>query len=190
MPQAIRYSPTAVSGTPLAKNATKAQNEIQNAPYELKAVAPKVLPFLNSHMPASNCAPPPYASASPRTTGSPALSTSPALNMLSTKVVSAKPASPSGAGSAIEVATTSTSSAMGMPPLHTACGGSAYRLIVRFWQVTVKNVRFCSYQANACLAQRHSRRSGHAHAGDRPAQVVFALFAAERRAMSNSVLAN
>src|SRR6266545_5375597 len=116
MPQAIRYSPTAVSGTPLAKNATKAQNEIQNAPYELKAVAPKVLPFLNSHMPASNCAPPPYASASPRTTGSPALSTSPALNMLSTKVVRAKPASPKGAGSAIEVPTTSTSSAMGVPP--------------------------------------------------------------------------
>ena len=37
------------------------QNQMasQNAPYEQNAVAPRVLPRLNSHRPASSCAPPP-----------------------------------------------------------------------------------------------------------------------------------
>src|SRR6266496_5892783 len=64
-----------------------------------------------------------------------ALPICPALNMLSTNVVRAKPASPSGAGSAMEVATTSTGgaalvgslspraasrlSAIGTPPVQT-----------------------------------------------------------------------
>src|SRR3954470_9100232 len=52
-------------------------------------------------MPASNCAKPPYASASPSTIGSPFSPISPELKMLSTKVVSAKAASPSGPGSAV-----------------------------------------------------------------------------------------
>src|SRR4051812_9161946 len=52
-------------------------------------------------MPASNCAKPPYASASPSTIGSPFSDISPELKMLSTNVVSAKAASPSGPGSAV-----------------------------------------------------------------------------------------
>src|SRR3954469_11254967 len=75
------------------------QNEIQNAPYDENAVAPKVLPLANSHMPAANCAMPPYASASPRTTGS--TLNRPVFPKLRTKVVSANAASPSGAGSAM-----------------------------------------------------------------------------------------
>src|SRR3954453_17133265 len=52
-------------------------------------------------MPASNCAKPPYASASPSTIGSPFSDIRPELKMLSTNVVSAKAASPSGPGSAV-----------------------------------------------------------------------------------------
>ena len=35
------------------------QKEIQKAPYDVNAVAPKVLPLANSHMPAANWAMPP-----------------------------------------------------------------------------------------------------------------------------------
>src|SRR4051794_20892495 len=105
MPQAIRYrptaSPTADSGTFPAKNCSNAKSESQNAPNEVNAVAPNVLLFLNSHMPASSCANPPYARARPRTTGSPPLLTKLALKKLSTNVVRANAARPNGAGSAI-----------------------------------------------------------------------------------------
>src|SRR5438270_4155535 len=92
----------------LAKNWRNAQNESQNAPKELNATAPNVLPVRNSHMPASSWAMPPYASATPRTTGtvpgpladSPVWPNVPALAALSRNVVSAKAASPSGPGSA------------------------------------------------------------------------------------------
>src|SRR3954447_25707411 len=105
MPQAIRYSPTALptspAGTWPAKNWLNAQNDSQNAPYDVNAVAPNVLLLRNSHMPASSCASPPYASASPSTTGSPVPLTRFALKKLSTNVVSANAARPRGAGSAI-----------------------------------------------------------------------------------------
>ena len=42
-----------------AKKVTKAQKEIQKAPNEVKATAPKVLPVRNSHIPASSWAMPP-----------------------------------------------------------------------------------------------------------------------------------
>src|SRR3954452_12830863 len=74
------------------------QNDSQKAPYDENAVAPKVLPFANSHMPAANCAIPPYASASPNTTGS--TLNRPVFTKLRTNVVSANAANPSGAGSA------------------------------------------------------------------------------------------
>src|SRR3569623_1505129 len=108
MPQAIRYRPTAepssLAGTLPAKNWLSAQNESQIAPYEVNAVAPNVLLLRNSHMPARTWAMPPYASASPSTTGSPVLLTRPALKKLSTNVVSANAARPRGAGSAIAIA--------------------------------------------------------------------------------------
>ena len=113
MPHAIRNSPTAwlsIVGfvMSLAKNCRNAQNESQNPPNELNATAPNVLPVRNSHMPASSWAMPPYASATPRTTGtvpgpladSPVWPNVPALAALSRNVVSAKAASPSGPGSA------------------------------------------------------------------------------------------
>src|SRR3954447_22138349 len=109
MPQAIRYSPTALptspAGTWPAKNWLNAQNDSQNAPYDVNAVAPNVLLLRNSHMPASSWAIPPYASARPRTTGTPLSLTRPALKKLRTKVVSANAASPRGAGSPIDGAT-------------------------------------------------------------------------------------
>src|SRR3954453_15959390 len=103
MPQPIRYRPTewascALSVMSFAKNCSNAQNDSQNAPYDVNAVEPNVLPVRNSHIPASSCASPPYASASPSTTGSPLVLTNPALNMLSTKGVIANPARPRGAG--------------------------------------------------------------------------------------------
>src|ERR687885_373417 len=79
------------------------QNDSQNAPKEQNATAPNVLPVRNSHRPATNCAMPPYVRARANTTGSPLSDTRPALNMLSTNVVSANPARPSGPGSAIDV---------------------------------------------------------------------------------------
>src|ERR671931_2532535 len=83
------------------------QNDSQKAPNEQNATAPNVLPVRNSHRPATNWAMPPYVSARANTTGSPLSETRPALNMLSTNVVSAKPARPRGPGSAIEAAATS-----------------------------------------------------------------------------------
>ena len=63
MPHAMRYRPTAwpasAAGTSCSKNCTKAQNEIQKAPYDVNATAPNVLPVRNSHMPARSCARPP-----------------------------------------------------------------------------------------------------------------------------------
>src|SRR3954451_16957791 len=106
MPHPIRKSPTAFpsdvgSLMSLAKNCSNAQNEIQNAPYDVNAVAPNVLPVRNSHIPASSCARPPYASARPSTIGTPFSFTRPELKKLSTNVVSANAASPSGPGSAV-----------------------------------------------------------------------------------------
>jgi hypothetical protein len=43
----------------LMKNVTSAQNEIQKAPYDVNATAPKVLPVRNSHIPAKSWATPP-----------------------------------------------------------------------------------------------------------------------------------
>src|SRR4051794_14277440 len=80
-----------------------AQNDSQNAPYEQNATAPNVLPVRNSHRPATNWAMPPYVKARANTIGSPLSDTRPELNMLSTNVVSAKAARPSGPGSAIDV---------------------------------------------------------------------------------------
>jgi hypothetical protein len=80
---------------------TYAQNEIQNAPYEVKAVAPKTLPLRNSHIPARSCATPPYAMATPSTIGKVSVGMRPAFTRLNKKVVSAKAPRPSGAGSAI-----------------------------------------------------------------------------------------
>src|SRR4051795_10084059 len=77
------------------------QKDTQKAPYDENAVAPKVLPLANSHMPAANWPPPPYARASPKTTGSTLAGTQPALTALRTNVVSANAASPRGAGSAM-----------------------------------------------------------------------------------------
>ena len=71
----------------------------------MKTSAPKVLFFLNSHIPASICAIPPYNNAIGRTTASSfGVPTMPALNRLSMNVVSANAASPSGPGSAIDSA--------------------------------------------------------------------------------------
>src|SRR5205823_3294263 len=106
---AIRYSPTAsprfAAGIFDPSNCSSTKNEIQNAPYDVNAVAPNVLLLRNSHMPASSWAIPPYASASPKTTGSPLPLTRPALKKLRTKVVSANAARPRGAGSPIDGAT-------------------------------------------------------------------------------------
>ena len=52
-------------------------------------------------MPARTCAIPPYASATPSTTGSAATGMTPAFARLSRNVVKAKAPRPSGAGSAI-----------------------------------------------------------------------------------------
>src|SRR4051794_4615995 len=113
MPHAIRYSPTewascVLSVMSFAKNCSNAQNDSQNAPYDVNATAPNVLPVRNSHMPARSCASPPYASARPSTTGSPLSLTRPALNMLSTNVVSANAPSPKGPGSAVTGRTRAT----------------------------------------------------------------------------------
>src|SRR5919199_6377241 len=86
-----------------------AQNDSQKAPYEQNATAPNVLPVRNSHRPATNWAMPPYVRARANTTGSPLSETRLALNMLSTNVVSAKPARPRGPGSATGVGTKLTS---------------------------------------------------------------------------------
>src|SRR4051795_11368501 len=93
-------APACSAGIESSKNVTSAQNEIQKAPNDVKATAPNVLPVRNSHMPASSWAMPPYASASPSTTGLPGAATRSALNMLSTNVVSANAARPKGPGSA------------------------------------------------------------------------------------------
>jgi hypothetical protein len=63
-------------------------------------VNPKVLPRLISQDPAISCAIPPYATAKGTTTSTPAAPIKPAFIKLSRNVVKAKPASPSGAGSA------------------------------------------------------------------------------------------
>src|SRR5919199_5791384 len=97
------------------------QNDSQNAPKEQNATAPNVLPVRNSHRPATNCAMPPYVSARANTTGSPLSDTRPALNMLSTNVVSANAARPSGPGSATGVGTKLTSWRAVVP-----AGGSAW----------------------------------------------------------------
>src|SRR6516165_10573071 len=90
----------AAAGIFAALNVTKSANAIQKAPYDVNAVAPKVLFRLNSHIPAQNCANPPYPKARPNTTGSAALGIKPAFTLDRTKVVNANPARPSGAGSA------------------------------------------------------------------------------------------
>src|SRR3954453_9506990 len=76
------------------------QNDSQKAPYDENAVAPKVFPLANSHIPASSWAPPPYARARPNTTGSTVSGTRPAFTKLRKKVVRANAANPRGAGSA------------------------------------------------------------------------------------------
>lgn len=75
-------------------------NESQNAPYDENAVAPKVFPAENSHIPARSCANPPYPAAKPVTTVWGALCgiITPALWQDSTNVVKANPMSPRGAG--------------------------------------------------------------------------------------------
>ncbi len=82
---------------PVIFNSTKI--EIQNAPYELNATAPKVLPARNSHIPANTWTIPPYASATASVPPTPsARLTRLAFNMLSMNVVAAKAARPSGPG--------------------------------------------------------------------------------------------
>src|SRR3954465_12689184 len=98
-----------------------AQNDSQKAPYEQNATAPNVFPVRNSHRPATNCAMPPYVSASANTIGSPLAETRPELNMLSTNVVRANAARPSGPGSAIDVGMKLTSWRAAVP----AVGGAA-----------------------------------------------------------------
>src|SRR3954454_21375747 len=124
MPHAIRYRPAAaprcVAGILLPSNCSSTNQEIQNAPYDVNAVAPNVLLLRNSHMPASSWAIPPYASARPRTTGTPLSLTRPALKKLRTKVVSANAASPRGAGSPIDGATG------GMTPLDCVVTPSSF----------------------------------------------------------------
>src|SRR5450759_898080 len=73
----------------------------RDAPYEVNAVAPNVLPFLNSHMPASGCAKPACASARARTTWTELPPMSWALVPDRTIVVRATLARPSGAGFAV-----------------------------------------------------------------------------------------
>src|SRR6516164_8961160 len=106
MPHASRKIPTAggraSAGIFATLNVTSSANAIQKAPYDVNAVAPKVLFRLNSHMPAQNCANPPYPKARPNTTGSAALGIKPAFTLDRTKVVNANPARPSGAGSATD----------------------------------------------------------------------------------------
>ena len=48
-----------VGGRAFGRWLSRYQNDSQNAPKELKATAPNVLPLANSHMPASNWAIPP-----------------------------------------------------------------------------------------------------------------------------------
>src|SRR5699024_11298914 len=64
MPQANRYVAMPVSLAASHLPLVNHQNEIQNAPNDENAVAPKTLPLTNSHIPAANCAIPPYARAS------------------------------------------------------------------------------------------------------------------------------
>src|SRR4051794_37610817 len=52
-------APACSGGIESTKNVTSAQYEIQNAPNDEKATAPKVLPVRNSHIPASSWAMPP-----------------------------------------------------------------------------------------------------------------------------------
>src|SRR4051812_38284645 len=133
MPQAMRYRPTAwpasALGMSFSKNCTKAKKEIQNAPYDVNAVAPNVLPVLNSHMPASSCASPPYVSARPKTIGSLADPIRLALIMLSTNVVRANAARPSGPGSAVTCAigalAASVSPRTGSRAVPASIGGSS-----------------------------------------------------------------
>src|SRR5215831_6922394 len=70
----------------------------QNAPYEVKATAPKVFPFLNSMMPATICAKPPNENARGTTAGRASPGSNPALMQLRTTVVTPKQARPNGPG--------------------------------------------------------------------------------------------
>lgn len=72
----------------------------QKKPYAVNAVAPKVLFFLNSMIPANICAAPP--SAKPIATITIDKEIKPALCRFNRQVVIAKPKSPKGAGFAIE----------------------------------------------------------------------------------------
>src|SRR5215470_9053346 len=73
---------------------------IQKLPYVPKAVAPDTLRFRNSHMPASSWATPPQAKAKPSQASPVAFVIQPTLAADNRNVVSAKAASPRGAGSA------------------------------------------------------------------------------------------
>ena len=63
MVQPSRKNPTPVLASAPAPDrstcTTRYQNDIQNAPYEQNAVAPKVFPFANSHSPAKTWTMPP-----------------------------------------------------------------------------------------------------------------------------------
>src|SRR5487761_1565992 len=95
-----RAGRTSVFGSSATLKLTRKKKEIQNAPNDVNATAPNVLPVLNSHIPASSCAVPPKAIAIPRTSGNDAgpPPTMLALTKLNTSVVSPNPISPSGAG--------------------------------------------------------------------------------------------
>ena len=111
-------------------------------------MAPKTLPFRNSHIPASIWAIPPKASATPSTTGSVSLGRIPAFTRLSRNVVSAKAARPSGAGSAIirtcsDASSRETATAPAVGSLVSAQdrpGGVEHRGAAGSWIVVVMRV--------------------------------------------------
>src|SRR6185437_7755259 len=76
------------------------QNDSQNAPYPVNAAAANALRSANAHMPASSWAKPPKKIATGITTGRSVLGRIPSRIQLSIAVVSAKPDSPRGTGSA------------------------------------------------------------------------------------------
>src|SRR6266851_4873455 len=76
-------------------------NHHQKRPYEVNATMPKVLPVLNSSMPAISWATPPYAKAKGTTAATATGDRIPALTQLRTTVVRPKPANPSGPGLAV-----------------------------------------------------------------------------------------
>src|SRR4051794_40804328 len=188
MPHAIRYSPTAaprcVDGIFDDWNCSRTKNEIQNAPKDVNAVAPNVLLFRNSHMPARSCAIPPYANASPSTTGTPLSLTRPALKKLNTNVVSANAARPRGAGSPIAGATggrtpercSTTPSpfvvrrtvvaSMDLPPFGSEVPGGARTTLARLAYQGLHSYRE-QFREHACCAGFRRGRTRRAVAGAR-----------------------